>query len=548
MTFFILLSIVLFFLGAGLVYRFQDIARKSRFFEKDQDTWAKKIFDLNIKGFFLNTLFQIKLFKAGKLRWLAHFLVILGFVYLLIVHAMDGVTSGFFSWYQPGIAPFRFLRNLAGLGVGLGCVLFLLRRLPRFRTNRERVKRKKGDRFRGTASILLILALIVSGFLLEASRIISEPRFDEMVEEYSGLDEDSGQMDLEAFWVKNYHLVLKEDLSSKSIDYENAASLNQEYCLDCHDRPDEAFISTPLALGAKPFGNWLARFRVDNVFYWLHYVIGLLLLAFLPFSRMFHLIAIPVASTRKRIRPQSLKKNMGLLDLFSLTACTNCGFCSEVCNVYPNFQVTGNGEILPHLKIETVKTMAKKGLWDARTVARLRSGNDDCTRCGRCADICPSGIDLIRLWESADHLMTSLGCPDNYTQVLGTSFEQWTRQDLFPKDFGNSSLTSGLADQVAAFENCVQCTICTNSCPVVAHDLNQNDLGPHQVMNLLRLGEKHMATGSRMVWHCLTCYSCQELCPQGIRVTDILLELRTQGQKTAGQIKLSQLTNQGSDK
>jgi heterodisulfide reductase subunit C len=45
-------------------------------------------------------------------------------------------------------------------------------------------------------------------------------------------------------------------------------------------------------------------------------------------------------------------------------------------------------------------------------------------------------------------------------------------------------------------------------------------------MNLLRLGLNDLALGSRMVWDCTTCYQCQENCPQGIKVADIIYELR----------------------
>lgn len=552
-------SLVLFL--AGLVHRFRSIAKEYRSFEKGRTFQAKTKLGLNIKGGLLNTLFQIKLFRAGKLRWLAHFLVVFGFGYLLVFHAMDDVTSGFFYGYQPGIAPFRFLRNLAGVFVGLGCITFLFRRLPLFRPdlsnisassiNRSRMNgepenQNKGSRFQGIVSILLILGLVGSGFLLEATRIMSEPRFDEMVADYSDLDEENGLMELTHFWVQQYHLVV-QDTTFKAGTSETGREMNQEYCLDCHDRPDSAFVSTPLAGIAKELGNRLARFRVDNLLYWLHYGFILVLLALLPFS-LFHLIAIPVASTRKRVTPQCLKQGGEGLDFFSLTACTNCGFCSQVCSVYPNFQITGNAGILPHVKIEAIKAMAKEGLKDAKTAVLLRSGNDDCTRCGRCADICPSGIDLVRLWESADRLMEGLGCPDNYTQVFDTSLDQWTEHPLPLQDPGTIPFLPGLADRVESFENCVQCTICTNACPVVAYDPDETDLGPHQVMNLLRLGKKEIATASPMVWNCLTCYACQELCPQGIRITDILLELRAQGQNRAEQIKLSQLTFQEADK
>lgn len=557
MIFRILLYSGLIIFLAGLVYRFRSIARKSRFFEKGKKFRPKTGFDLNIRGGLLNTLFQIKLFKAGKQRWLVHFMVISGFAYLLVVHALDDMITILFPEYQPGIAPFRFLRNLAGASVGLGCIFFLIRHLNPFRPywstinesriNGEGVNQNKESRFQGIGSILLILGLVGSGFLLESFRIMSEPRFDEMVEEYSHLDEENGLMDLRDFWVQEYHLVVK-NTTLKARKFEAGSDLNQEYCIDCHDRPDSAFVSTTLAGIARGLGNRLARFRVDNFLYWLHYGIALVLLALLPFSRMFHLISIPVASTRKRVTPQSLEQEGRSLDLFSLTACTNCGFCSQVCNVYPNFQITGNTGILPHVKIEAIRTILKKGIGDAGTAVNLRSGNDDCTRCGRCGDICPSGIDLVRLWESADLLMEDLGCPDNYTQVFETSLDQWTGQSPLLQKPGTTSSFNGLTDRVEAFENCVQCTICTNACPVVAYDPDQTDLGPHQVMNLLRLGKKEMATASPMVWNCLTCYACQELCPQAIRITDILLELRAQGQNRAEQIKLSQLTFQGADK
>jgi heterodisulfide reductase subunit C len=52
------------------------------------------------------------------------------------------------------------------------------------------------------------------------------------------------------------------------------------------------------------------------------------------------------------------------------------------------------------------------------------------------------------------------------------------------------------------------------------------DITPQQVMNLLRLGHRDLALESRMVWECVTCYQCQELCPQGIAVADILYALR----------------------
>jgi heterodisulfide reductase subunit C len=35
-----------------------------------------------------------------------------------------------------------------------------------------------------------------------------------------------------------------------------------------------------------------------------------------------------------------------------------------------------------------------------------------------------------------------------------------------------------------------------------------------------------MASGPNMLWDCVTCYQCQEHCPQQVKVTDILYELK----------------------
>ncbi len=48
---------------------------------------------------------------------------------------------------------------------------------------------------------------------------------------------------------------------------------------------------------------------------------------------------------------------------------------------------------------------------------------------------------------------------------------------------------------------------------------------PHQVMHTLGMGLREEALGARMIWNCLSCYRCQEACPQGVRVTDIFIEL-----------------------
>jgi heterodisulfide reductase subunit C len=56
---------------------------------------------------------------------------------------------------------------------------------------------------------------------------------------------------------------------------------------------------------------------------------------------------------------------------------------------------------------------------------------------------------------------------------------------------------------------------------------------PHQIMNCLGLGLLTMASGPKMLWDCLTCYQCQEHCPQNVKVTDVLYSLKNLSIKNA---------------
>jgi heterodisulfide reductase subunit C len=86
-----------------------------------------------------------------------------------------------------------------------------------------------------------------------------------------------------------------------------------------------------------------------------------------------------------------------------------------------------------------------------------------------------------------------------------------------------------LSAQASTFAGCFGCQTCTNACPVVAnYKKPQEMLGllPHQIMHACALGVRDLAFGSAMLWDCLTCYQCQEQCPQGVSVTDVLYELK----------------------
>jgi len=489
-----------------------------------------------IKEFVFNTVLQIKLFNAGKIRWGCHFFLVISFLYLVVVHALHDVTSPLlFSYYEPTVDPYQFLRNLAGVLVLAGCIAFFVRRLLKLRINLDsRMKAK------GFFSITLILLVIGSGFLLEAAKIISEPVFMEMVDEYSSIDETTELEDLKLFWEKEYHVVFAETSPATRGRLENGRSLNEEYCLDCHSDIRSAFLSKWLAKRMFGAGRILNHYRVDAFLYTAHYMLCLLLLISLPFSRLFHLLLIPFASSRPKLTLSDFQENGAFIHSAALYACTHCGYCSEVCSVYPNFQITRNPDLLPHSKIESVKAMMQSD--SAVDLWQLHSGNTECTMCHNCTQICPSGIDLQSLWTVLDQKLANMGHVDSNRFVGNMPLTEWAKKEAEVSRLRPANaLTSNLSQRVDAFENCIQCTICTSICPVVDYDADQNDITPHQVMNLLRLGKRHLASGTRMVWTCLTCYSCQEHCPQQIRVTDILLELRNTGSRSADMRKQTPL-------
>ena len=277
----------------GFLYQFFSFIKTNKTFDKKK--WRMK--NLSIKSFSLNSILQTKLFKAGKIRWLMHLLVASGFLYLVIFHALDDVTSSYwFQYYQPTVDPFQFLRNLAGIFVLIGCVGFLCRRLFFF----KKLKKRK-IQFKGLFSILLILSIILSGFLLEAVKIISEPVFMEMVEEYSDIDEGTDLVDLKIYWEKNYNAVFNEPLLITPEKLAIGKELNENFCIDCHSPIKSAFISKSIAKALKKPSIWLNYHRIDNLLYYVHYFLCLLIIVSLPFSRLFHIFLIPIASLEKNL-------------------------------------------------------------------------------------------------------------------------------------------------------------------------------------------------------------------------------------------------------
>jgi heterodisulfide reductase subunit C len=142
------------------------------------------------------------------------------------------------------------------------------------------------------------------------------------------------------------------------------------------------------------------------------------------------------------------------------------------------------------------------------------------------------------LWQASKQRLKEDGFPPPHEWIREKTASEWAKgldtRGEKTADHDKACLQPQQMDRIEAFAACVQCSICSGVCPVVeARDITTpKDLTPQQVMNLLRLGLKDLAMGSRMVWDCVTCYQCQEHCPQNIRIVDIFYELRNRACRT----------------
>jgi heterodisulfide reductase subunit C len=69
---------------------------------------------------------------------------------------------------------------------------------------------------------------------------------------------------------------------------------------------------------------------------------------------------------------------------------------------------------------------------------------------------------------------------------------------------------------------CQQCGTCTGSCPTSY----LMDYGPREVIAAFRAGMIDKVVKSNTIWLCTSCYYCTVRCPAGIKITDLMYELK----------------------
>lgn len=501
---------------------------------------------LILQSFFVDLLFQKRIFEKNKLRWTAHTLIFFGFILLLLMHAMGSVISAnIFSNYEPTLNPYLFLRNLFGLMVLAGVIIAVFRRIT---LKSQRLISYGSD----WTALIFLLVIILSGILLEGSKISSYTTYQGMVEEYGAAGSEEEEKALEAFWVQENGL--NAPTFSGPIDQELVAlgkEVNEMSCIECHASNKNAFISYSLAGLTRPFAAILGDGGAVTMFWYLHILSCLGFLAWLPFSKMFHVLSAPISLMVKRSTDDIVESPANALtqQMVGLSACTHCGTCSLECSSNMFFESFENDFILPSEKVQYLRKIASGKETDPAILKRMQQGLYVCTSCDRCTTVCPSGINLKEIFVSARYALLEKGIPErtllshfsfplalaqNFVDSHVTALKKVT--DQFKKSFqhladlgGPIRLGSDIEQVNISYRGCYSCQRCTNVCPVVrSYENPVESLGmlPHQIIYTLGLGNRELATGAKMIWSCSTCYLCQEHCPNQVELTDIFYSLK----------------------
>ncbi len=70
---------------------------------------------------------------------------------------------------------------------------------------------------------------------------------------------------------------------------------------------------------------------------------------------------------------------------------------------------------------------------------------------------------------------------------------------------------------------CFECGQCAACCPV--RRVN-SQFSPRKIIHMILLGMMDDVLKSDILWLCTTCYTCQEVCPQGIKIAELIVAVR----------------------
>ena len=356
--------------------------------------FSPKILTL-FRVFVLDVLFQRRILKEDLFRWVMHITIFAGFTGLLLMHALgDVLTSAVFPDYYSTLNPFMFLRDFLGAVVIVGIIMAIYRRLIR---PTPRLMSNVTDHY----AIVIVAVIMISGIVLEGIKVTSYRTYQQMVDDYGAVDGEQEERSLEAYWVSQFGVVsprLKEPFDAATL--EQGAELHDMSCVECHSRPQWAFTGYGVSRIIRPVALWVDSVNIAGILHYIHILGCFVALAYLPFSKMFHIFASPVSLLANAVTEEgkSDPATKATRQAIELDACTHCGACTFRCSVGVAFEEVGNRNILPSEKIASIKALASGKRLSEEELRILQEGVWLCTNCYRCTVACPAGINLQDLW------------------------------------------------------------------------------------------------------------------------------------------------------
>ncbi len=358
---------------------------------KDEIRWD--LLPERLKSLFMNGFLQLKTWKDAY-PGLMHGLIFFGFFVLIFGAAFDAgefhITEPLFGWaFLRGqfYLNFSFLMDLFGLFVLIGVLMAAYRRYIQ-KPDRLGYKGTSDNTTDDAIALLLIGGIIVTGFAIEALRIHAT------LVEGAGVDKVTPDWEYYSF-----------------IGWFLAKAFN--------------------GMDIEAAKTW------HSISWWTHTFIALGFIAYIPYSRLLHIITTPANHFMMSLKPAGYvepirdienQESFGVSKLeeytwkqiFDSDACTKCGRCQDGCPAY----LTGK-HLSPKKLVQDIKTfwLEQAPLAATKAVVPAAEGEEaaapaeaaegaapektlfdavdlhavwDCTNCMYCMENCSSSIEHIQ--------------------------------------------------------------------------------------------------------------------------------------------------------
>jgi heterodisulfide reductase subunit D len=173
-----------------------------------------------------------------------------------------------------------------------------------------------------------------------------------------------------------------------------------------------AFVGNVCSSILTPFSiNWPKSY---SVMWWAHMIITFGFIAYIPYSKFFHMFSSPLSIFLNNQNPftnlpqgsltnEKSINRFSVKELIEIDACTNCGECLVWCEAHDEVHME---HVTPRGKMNNLKEILKKenSIFNSRKpdeglMQEYSKGVFDCTLCGRCKPVCPVNIDTVGIMK-----------------------------------------------------------------------------------------------------------------------------------------------------